>query len=419
MFECVARERTLWVFNHYAEEPKTGTGLRHYHFARQLADRGWKVRIFAASTVHQSSCNFVSGREPYVEKVIDGVSYVFISARPYEGNGKLRILNILDYVKGCRRQCGNFEKPDVILASSVHPLAWYLGKHFASRYGVPWVCEVRDLWPEALIELGYVGRESAIAKSIRAYEKCFYKKSDALVFTMPGGPDYVESRGWTDVISPQKTHWISNGIDLKRFAQERSENVVENMGAGDSECFRLLYCGSLGETNALECFFGAMRILKERGVVDVELHIFGDGCRKEALERECADAGLSNVLFKGRVEKRYIPYLVSNADINLLAATKSNLQNYGCSFNKLYDYLAAGKPFISNVSFAYSDFEARGCCVVAENETEIADAICSIKAMSKEDRDDMGRRCFELAKEYDFGILADRLIGVFDQVLAR
>ena len=116
-------EKTLWVFNHYAEEPSTGTGLRHYRLARQLALRGWKTVIFAASTVHQSDINLVEGDAPYVVRDVDGVTFVHVRARPYKGNGRRRILNILDYVKGCRRVAPLFSRPDAILASSVHPLS--------------------------------------------------------------------------------------------------------------------------------------------------------------------------------------------------------------------------------------------------------------------------------------------------------
>ena len=76
---------------------------RHYRLARQLALRGWKTVIFAASTVHQSDINLVEGDAPYVVRDVDGVTFVHVRARPYKGNGRRRILNILDYVKGCRR----------------------------------------------------------------------------------------------------------------------------------------------------------------------------------------------------------------------------------------------------------------------------------------------------------------------------
>lgn len=78
-------EKTLWVFNHYAEEPSTGTGLRHYRLARQLALRGWKTVIFAASTVHQSDINLVEGDAPYVVRDVDGVTSSMCVRAPTRG----------------------------------------------------------------------------------------------------------------------------------------------------------------------------------------------------------------------------------------------------------------------------------------------------------------------------------------------
>lgn len=402
--------KTLWIFNHYAEEPSTGTGLRHYHLARQLEKMGWRPIVFAASSIHQSDMNLIEGDSPYVAKEIDGITFVYIKARNYAGNGKQRILNILEYTKGCLSVAPKLPKPQAILASSVHPLAWYLGSKFSKRYSVPWVCEVRDLWPESLIEFGLISRKSVIAKAIRAYEKWAYRSCDALVFTMPGGIDYVEEQGWQKEVPESKIFWISNGIDLNRFDSEAKEHVYHDADFEEEGYFRLLYCGSIGDSDALDGYFDALKELQDRGVDNVRLFLFGDGPRRKDLEEKCQQEGIDGVFFKGRVAKKYVPSLVSRSDANLLSVQWSGLLRYGCSFNKLFDYLAAGKPIVSNVTFGRSDFEEKRCGVALASEGDsLADLIAGLCAMPVEERDAMGARSRNLAASYDFSALAMRL----------
>ena len=78
--------------------------------------------------------------------------FVFVRGRTYEGNGKQRVLNMVDFFRNVKRAARAYAKtwgkPDVIYASSVHPLTLVAGLQMAKHFGVPCVCEVRDLWPE-------------------------------------------------------------------------------------------------------------------------------------------------------------------------------------------------------------------------------------------------------------------------------
>ena len=403
-------EKTLWVFNHYAEEPSTGTGLRHYRLARQLALRGWKTVIFAASTVHQSDINLVEGDAPYVVRDVDGVTFVHVRARPYKGNGRRRILNILDYVKGCRRVAPLFSRPDAILASSVHPLSWGLGRRFSRRFRVPWVCEVRDLWPESLVAYGLIGRGSLAERALRFYEHRTYRDCDALVFVMEGGADYVKEQGWEKDVSASKTCWISNGIDLACFRDERMSFPYDDELLDEKGVFKLVYCGSMGDSDSLDEYLDAMKGLEERGISDVRLVLFGDGPRRAELERRCMDENIAGVFFRGRVKKRFIPSIVSRADANVISVKDTGVLRYGCSFNKLYDYLAAGRPIVSNSPLGKNAAVDSGCVFLAGgSDPSLCDAIVRLHAMPLKERADVGRKASALAEGYDFSVLAARL----------
>ena len=82
--------------------------------------------------------------------------------------------------------------------------------------------------------------------------------------------------------------------------------------------------------------------------------IWGDGDEREVLEQRVVDEHINNVVFKGRVEKKYIPYITSQADLNIAHNTPTELFRFGISFNKIFDYMAAGKPTLSTFPYITS-----------------------------------------------------------------
>jgi len=83
--------KTVWILNHYATNQFLEHGGRHYCFAKYLIRSGWKVRIFCADTVHNSTRRMIQDGGLFDEQECDGIPFVFVRARPYAGNGKQRV----------------------------------------------------------------------------------------------------------------------------------------------------------------------------------------------------------------------------------------------------------------------------------------------------------------------------------------
>ena len=164
----------IWIINHYADPPEGGKFLRHFNFAKELTARGHQVTIFTASTIHNTSINFCEDGRP-VEKSYDGIPFVFIPARNYK-NLKQRSLNMLDYTFRVQKMTKNYPNPDVIYASSPHPFTLWAAKRIAKRCGVPWVGEIRDLWPETFVSMGSFSKKNPMVVFLYALEKSLYKK---------------------------------------------------------------------------------------------------------------------------------------------------------------------------------------------------------------------------------------------------
>src|SRR5699024_9919515 len=120
-----------------------------------------------------------------------------------------------------------------------------------------------------------------------------------------------------------------------------------------SKKFNVTYVGSIRPVNNVGNILDAAHLLKDQK--DIQFLIYGDGSEKELLEKKVSAKKLGNVKIKGFVNKQYIPYILSKSHINLLnySQTQYNWKR-GNSSNKLFEYMASGKPIISTVSMGYS-----------------------------------------------------------------
>ena len=140
--------KKVWIWNHYATNTYFDQGGRHYNFAKFLAEAGYEPVIFCAATIHNSSRQVDTGGALWTEKPDSVCPYVFVKTRPYAGNGKQRVLNMVDFYRGVKKVALEYAnvhgKPDIIYASSVHPLTLVAGIQMARHFGVKCICEVRD-----------------------------------------------------------------------------------------------------------------------------------------------------------------------------------------------------------------------------------------------------------------------------------
>ena len=155
--------KTIWILNHYAITPHQGGGTRHYSFAKELVKRGYCVYVFSSSRTHNTGENMLDEGEKSREELIDGIHWVWIQTSYYSGNGLDRIKSMLEYYRFMMKEYGRYKKPDVIIGSSVHPLACLAGIRISKRTGSKCISEIRDLWPQTLIDMGKLAKNSPMA----------------------------------------------------------------------------------------------------------------------------------------------------------------------------------------------------------------------------------------------------------------
>jgi glycosyltransferase involved in cell wall biosynthesis len=394
---------------------------RHYWFAKYLIKLGYKPTIFCASTNHFSNENIDTKGEKYIAESKNGIPFVFIKAPDYKGNGKKRILNMIAFYRNifgvAREYAKTHGKPDVILASSVHPLTLVAGIKIAKKLGIPCICEVRDLWPESIVAYGSLKRNSFIARVLYQGEKWIYKNANSIIMTWEGGKEYISDRGWDKEIDLKKVNHISNGVIVDSFDRNSEKNKIVDPDLDNPNYKNIIYAGSIRKVNNLGLLLDAAKIIQEKGHAQIRFLLYGSGDECELLERRCKDEGINNITFKGRVEKKFIPYILKKAYVNILHNSSTSLDKYGQSQNKFFEYLAAGKCIVQTYSTGYSICDRYNCGVSTpvQNAEEIAKVVINV-CSNEEENILMGENARQAACDFDFKILTNKLIDVIEKV---
>lgn len=400
----------VWIINHYANVPEAGSSTRHYSLARELVKRGHRLVIVAAGFHHWGQDTAQEAGFGGTTRRVEhgGVRYVFLPVSEYSGNGPGRIRNMLQFAwRAARFAPGPEEgRPDVVIGSSSHPPAAWAALWLARRYRAPFVFEVRDLWPETLVDLGMIEDQRPAALAIRALVKHLHRRAALNIVLLPFAHELVEGYG----VPRERILYLPNGVDLEDFPAER---------APERDPFTLMYFGAHGAPNGLDTMLhAAAELEREPAPRPVLWRFVGEGTHKARLVARAGELGLTSVRFEGRVPKGRVPSLAAEADAFVVHLRNLPVYRYGISLNKVFDYLAARRPVIF-ASAARNDPVAEagaGITVPPEDPSAIARAARRLVGLTLEERDAMGlrgRRYVEERHGYE------RLGGELEAALGR
>jgi glycosyltransferase involved in cell wall biosynthesis len=408
--------KNIWIFNHYASTPDQAGGSRHYAISRNLAARGYRVTLFASSFSHHKHKDLKCEKhEKFKIEVIDGVRFVWIKTFPYKKNNWKRVINMLSYSRRCLRVYKKLlkenpaEKPGTVIGSAVHLFAVWTAYRLSKKLKANFVMEVRDLWPMTLVEFRKWLKYHPIVIFFGFLDRFLAKRAQKVVSVLPGAYDYYKRYG----IAKENVIWIPNGVDTRLYKQK----LIPDLPAGE-ERFKVMYTGTFGLEANLSTLLLAAKSIRENQL-PVFFEIIGSGEKKKELVQLKDQLGLSNVVFREPVNKEEIPSVLAAADALWLGARNvKNLYRYGFSFNKLFEYLASGKPVLFSIDSNYNPVKEAGAgfMVPPEDPEALTRAIIKLYNMPVKERVKMGEKGAAYAKEFhDMEKLADQ----FDRLLSQ
>lgn len=360
--------RILYIHQFFATRESSLGLIRSYEFARRWIEQGHEVTmITSASRLHSSFSERL-----FSEGVIDGIRVRSVRVAYDNRMGTWRrIASFLTFMFGATYLALTSGRHDVVFATSTPLTVGIPGWIAAFVHRRPFVFEVRDLWPEAAVQMGALRRGGVLERAAKALERFLYRHASFVIALSPGMARGVLSEG----VAEDKVLMVPNASDLDLFSPgPRDPELVARYQLGDR--FVVGYAGAIGPSNAVEDNVPAAAAeLLRRGRTDIVFLIAGDGKSVPELERRCA--GLPNVILTGSMPKAEVPRFTRTADVLLvLFADKPILATN--SPNKLFDALATGRPVIVNSdgwTRAIVETEQVGCYFPAGDGPALATAL--------------------------------------------
>ena len=354
----------ILYLHQYFVTPKSPGGTRSYEFAKRWASGGHDITILSGKTVdpitHSNHLQDVDGIK------LRAIGRKYSSRMSYFGRS---ILFIQFMVRSVFISLF-FKRPDLILATST-PLSIVLPALICHKLrNIPYVFEVRDVWPDAIIDAGLL-KNKLVIRALRYLEITAYRNASSIVALSTGMRDRIIMNGG----APEKISLIPNCCDTELFKNAYEARL--NKTIDTRKPFHIIYMGSINLANGMEALLQAIKLLRSENIM---WHFVGDGNKRDHMEEQLELLSITNIQFYGWIKKNDITDLLPSMDLGIVSFinTPTFFDN---SPNKFFDYISAGLPVLfTRSTWLESDIHRYQCGVVCNSATpvEVSEKIKSL-----------------------------------------
>jgi len=391
--------------------PDDPGGTRHVEFCESLVRSGHRVTVLAGTRSYLTGETVARVRREVLAPGLEVVRCGTIGGG--HRSCSWRAVGFLWFTATSLAAGLRIGRVDVVWGTSPPLLqvasAWALAR--VKR--VPWVFEVRDLWPAFAVAAGVLRSRVLITLS-EWLERFLYRRADLLIVNSPGFTAYLLERG----VPTEKVTLVPNGVNPEKF-DPAGEGAAFRQAHGLQGNFVALYAGAHGLSNDLSVVLeAAAKLRDETGVVFV---FVGDGKEKPHLMRQAEQLGLTNAVFLPPVGKEHMAEILAAADCGI--AILKPLPLYATTYpNKVFDYMAAGRPVVLAIDGVIREViegEQAGIAVPPGDAAALAAAVRRLAADRAEARE-MGRRGRRaVERRFDRRQQSQWLEATFRRVAAR
>ncbi|MDC1429229.1 glycosyltransferase family 4 protein [Emcibacteraceae bacterium] len=407
------KKKTFWYINDYAGSKHHGMVFRDYYIAKELLKKGHKVYIISAAFSHLFKTP-PEIRGHYTHELIDGIEYIWVKVPHYKNStDKKRVLKWLVFLmKVFWMPKKDLSNPDYIIAGQLNPFLILTVQWLAQKYNAVLACDVRDLWPLTLCDVGGYSPKHPFIRVMQWFSDYAYRNADMITSSLPNAYEYLKTRG----LKKEKFQFIPNGISIEDMTNNKplSKKTLKQIPKNK---FIIGYTGGMGIAKCLDSFLNAAVYLK--GYSDIEFILVGEGRFEKELKRMKKDLNLNNVRFISAVPKDEVQSVVNLFDVCFIATKKRELYKYGVSQNKLFDYLYAAKPILYAINDHNSVIDQTNCGITVDSSDpkDIARGAIALYGLSIKERVEMGERGKKLISlQHNYKHSAEKLINALENI---
>jgi glycosyltransferase involved in cell wall biosynthesis len=410
--------RILFLSHYFPPEVNAPANRTHEHARCWVAD-GHEVTVITGVPNHPRGAIFPGYRNRLIqEEWIDGIRVIrtWTYVTPNEGFVR-RTLNYLLFAVTAVLASARAGRPDVVVATSPQFFAGLAGAVVARLKRRPFVLEVRDLWPDSIVQLGQL-RRGWIVRRLEWIERALYRSAAGIVVVTRAFAEHIAARG----IPRERIAFVPNGIDPELFrprAPGGAERALLRQHGLEGK-FLVGYVGTLGLAHGLVTVIDAAERLRD--VDDVAFLLIGDGADRSRLEAEIARRGLRNVHLLGLRPRAEIPSWLSVIDLTLVLLR--DLPVFATVIpSKVFEFLAQERPMLlaaprGEIRTLIEEAKA-GFVIEPEDADALAEAVRLVRANPPEAaaRARAGREWVE--RDYLRDVLARRMAAFLERMAGK
>jgi glycosyltransferase involved in cell wall biosynthesis len=404
------------VVSHYFWPEPGAPSARLLEMSREWVARGHEVTVVTNFPNHPTGVvpDAYRGRSFQVEhahglRILRCRTY----ATPNRGFLKRTLGHLVFMFQAVWQATPRLRGSHVLVASSPTLFAVVAAYAISRRLRVPYVFEVRDLWPAIFVDLGVI-KSRALIGMLERLELALYRRARAVVTVTRAFADDIARRG----IERARLHVVPNGVDLEAFRPEPAEPALRaELGLADKQI--VLYCGAHGISHALSRILEVADLMR----ADARTHFLfvGEGAEKEALLARARELALPNVTFRPAVPREQVAPLYRAADVCLVPLRAVALFR---SFipSKMFEILACGRPVLASLEGEAAEIlQASGAALVVppEDVAAIAKALRRLAADRELSAALAARGRPFVAERFDRRRLAERYLEILEGVAGR
>jgi glycosyltransferase involved in cell wall biosynthesis len=380
-------------------------GTRHHEMASYLAEHGHRVTIITSPISYLTGkAENKPGKSEVWKAQENGGSVRIIRTYVYPSLHRSffhRVLAFFSFMVSSFLAGLQVRQVDLVWGTSPPIFQGVTAWMLASLKHKPFLFEVRDLWPAFAVQVGVL-KQPVLIRMSEWLERFLYRHADQVMVNSPGFVKHVTEHGARNV------QLVPNGSDTNMFNPKLDGDSFRQGHGLEGKCV-VLYAGAHGVSNDLGVLLEAARTLNNQK--EILFVLLGDGKEKPALQAQARAMGLNNVVFFNPIPKAEMPTAVSASDV--CVAILKPIPLYATVYpNKVFDYMAAGKPVVLAINGVIRQVleEARaGIPVTPGDSKALAEAILKL-ARHPEERQMMGSQGrFFVEKHFDRAVIAQKL----------
>lgn len=411
----------ILFLSHYFPPEVNAPASRTYEHCKQWQKAGHQVTVVTCAPNHPRGELYAGYKNKWLQREnIDGIEVIrvwsFITAN--EGFIK-RSLNYISFMLSCVFLCGFFGKADVVVSTSPQFFNGLAG-YFVSRFKrIPWLLEIRDLWPDSILAVGAT-ENKLIINILYWLERFVYQRCDRLVVVTDAFKKHIIGLGIPD----NKISVVKNGVDLSVFDQNSTENTEEIealLGLSAAELSQKMVCayvGTHGMAHHLETIIQAAAQLKQdKNILFV---MVGAGAERASLLEQKQSLELNNLIMLEQLPKSQMPALWSLVDVSLVLLRKSDLFKTVIP-SKIFESMAMSKPIILGVEGEAAEIinnSGAGVTIEPENTSELVATIKHWQLHEDEFSTLKKNGPIFVAENFDRTVLANKMLQDIEAIKA-